>query len=386
MRNVAQGDRMESQMRIIFSGGGTAGHVTPAIAIAEELREDYNKNEILFIGRFSGEENKMITDSGFVLKTINICGIERKITFNNVKNVTTAIKSLGEAKKIIQGFSPDVVMGTGGYVCWPVIKSAQKLKIPTVIHESNAIPGLAVKLLAPKCECIMLNLKGSENQFKKAKKIITVGNPVRKKFSSITRENARKKLGIKDSEFLISSFGGSGGSKVINEAVISLMKSHSSKTKNIKHIHSSGRKYYNEIKTMYPDLTNGKYGCNIKPYIDDMSTVMAASDIIISRCGAMTISEIASVGVASILIPSPNVTNNHQLKNAKLIAESNAALMIEEKDLTEKSLLELVRKLEYDEALRMNLAKRIKEQYVPDSKLVITTELKKIAQRHSASK
>jgi len=362
-------------MKVMLCGGGTAGHLTPAVAIAESLLNQNKNTDILFVCREGGEENQTVTKRGYKIETVNIHGIERKINFDNIKNIFTALKAVEKAKIIIKQYSPDVVVGTGGYVCWPVLRAAQKMKIPTVIHESNACPGLVTRLLASKCDKVLLNLKGSEKEFKRQDNIKIVGNPVRDQFLNLDKATARKKLGISQNEFLISSFGGSGGSERINEAVISLMKTHCSKTKSIRHIHSCGSKYYDEIKNQYPEFVSGKNGCFIKPYIYDMPSVIAASDIIISRCGAMTIAEISASGCASVLIPSPNVTNNHQYKNAKLVSDANAAIMIEESELNDRILLDTVRKLESNTALRESLCKKIKRLYIKESKSLIVNEI-----------
>ena len=362
-------------MKVMFCGGGTAGHLTPAVAIAESLLNQNKDTDILFVCREGGEENQTVTKKGYKIETINIHGIERKINFNNVKNFFTALKALEKAKGIIKQYSPNVVIGTGGYVCWPVLRAAQKMNIPTVIHESNACPGLVTKLLSSKCDKVLLNLKGSEKEFKRQDNIKIVGNPVRDEFLNLDKLSARKKLGISQNEFLISSFGGSGGSERINEAVISLMKTHSSKTKNIRHIHSCGNKYYDKIKNQHPEFITGKNGCIIKPYIYDTPSVIVASDIIISRCGAMTIAEISASGCASILIPSPNVTNNHQYKNAKLISDAKAGIMIEESELNDRILLDTVRRLESNATLRESLCKKIKQLYIKESKSLIVNEI-----------
>lgn len=361
-------------MKIMFCGGGTAGHLTPAIAIAEALLKE-KKNDILFVCREGGNENEAVIKKGYNIETINICGIERKISFKNAKNIFTVIKAIRKSKSIIKNFSPDVVIGTGGYVSFPVLHAAQKMKIPTVIHESNAAPGLVTKILAPKCTKVLLNLKGAEKEFKNKSNIKVVGNPVREDFLIYNKASARKKLGIAQNEFLISSFGGSGGSEKINNSIISLMNSHSSKSKKIRHIHSCGIKYYEKIKKDYPNLVSAKNGCIIKPYIYDISNVILASDIIITRCGAMTLSEISTAGCAAILIPSPNVTNNHQYKNAKLFSDAGAAIMIDESELTDRTLLDTVRKLETNTELREKLSKRIKEMCVSNSRELIVNEV-----------
>ena len=364
-------------MKIIFCGGGTAGHITPALAIAEYLKIN-NSPEILFIGREGGEENRAIKESGFELETIKVKGFDRKINLDNFKKVIMMAHAIKKAKKIIKDFSPDVVIGTGGYVSWPVLRVAQSLKIPTVIHESNACPGLVTKLLSKKCNKVLLNFEGSEKEFKRKDNIKIVGNPVREKFLTENKFEVRKRLGIGKGDFLISSFGGSGGSEKINEVIIEFMQEHSSKNKKIRHIHSCGNKYFPEIDTQYPELTRGKSGCVILPYIDNMSEVILASDIVISRCGAMTISEICAAGVASILIPSPNVTNNHQYKNAKLICELDAAIMIEESELTLRKLIDTVKEFETNSQKRKSLSDKIKKFYLRDSKKIIADEILKL--------
>ena len=372
-------------MKIMFCGGGTAGHITPAIAIAETLLKRDKNTEVLFVCREGGSENEAVIKKNYKMKTIKICGFERKLSLNNAKNVLTVIKAIRLSKKIISDFCPDVVIGTGGYVTFPVIRAAQKMKIPTLIHESNACPGLVTKLLAPKCTRVLLNLKGSESEFKNKHNIKIVGNPIREDFMISNKSSARRKLGISQNDFLISSFGGSGGSEKINDAVISLMNSHSSKSKRIRHIHSCGLKYYSKIKNDYPHLVSGKNGCIIKPYIYDISNVILASDLIISRCGAMTLTEICASGSSAILIPSPNVTNNHQYKNAKLLSDAGAAIMIEESELNDRVLLDTVRKLEGDTELRKKFSEKISALYVGNSNELIANEILSIID-HSALK
>jgi len=365
-------------MKIIFCGGGTAGHVTPAVAIAEHIKKLYPTAEILFVGREGGDENSVVLKSCFEMKTIKIKGFERRISRENFNSLFIALASLNRAKEIIKDFSPDVVVGTGGYVTWPIIKMAQRLKIPTVIHESNACPGLVTKLLSKKCDKVLLNLSGSEKEFKKQDNLKNVGNPVREDFLKADRESSRKKLGISRKELFIASFGGSGGSRKLNEVIIDVMKNHSSKNRSIRHLHSCGRKYYGEIKDKYPDLVLGKDGCEIKPFVEDMASVMAASDVIISRCGAMALCEICAVGAAAILIPSPNVTNNHQYKNAKLLCDSGAAIMIEEDQLSTESLIAVLNELEAIPKKRKEMSLKANEFYRENSKEIIVEEIVKL--------
>lgn len=362
-------------MRLIFCGGGTAGHITPAIAIAEKILQKFPKAEILFVGREGGDENQTVKKRGFEIKTLKISGFERRLCFKNLRSFQIAIAALKKAKKIIQEFSPDAVIGTGGYVCWPILKSAQRLKIPTLIHESNAAPGLTAKLLSKKCDRVLLNLEGSELEFKRRDNIRIVGNPVRKEFLTIERATARKKLGLSDKDFFIFSFGGSGGSRKLNDSVIELMESHSTKNKNVRHTHACGRKYFNGIQKSSPHLTCGKAGCIIKPYVDEMALMMKAADVVIARAGAMTLAEIAASSAPAILVPSPNVTNNHQYKNAKHLHERGAALMIEESELSERTLCDAVKRLENNIQLRNKIAESVNGFFIPDSVEKITKEI-----------
>ncbi|MBO7304250.1 MAG: undecaprenyldiphospho-muramoylpentapeptide beta-N-acetylglucosaminyltransferase [Clostridia bacterium] len=362
-------------MRIILCGGGTAGHVSPAVAIAEYCREKDEDAEFLFIGREGGRENDVIEKSGFRLQTLKITGLERKISLTAMKAMLVALRAKRKARSIISGFKPDAVIGTGGYVSWPVIRAAQELNIPTLIHESNASAGLVTRLLAPRCDRVLLNFKGSDKEFKSSDNVRFVGNPVREQFFTTSKADARRKLGIPQRDFLITSIGGSGGSLKINSASVALMKAYSTKNRHVRHIHSCGIKYYDSLKERYPELTNGSDGCIIKPYIEDMPTVMTASDVVVSRCGAMTISELSAAGVAAILVPSPNVTGNHQYKNAKLLCDRGAAIMIEDSEVNERTLLDAVRKLGTDEKLRRSLSTAIKGFHDPSSAELIYREL-----------
>lgn len=366
-------------MNIILTGGGTAGHVSPALAVAEKILQRDKKSKILFIGRDGGGENDAVIKSGFELKTLKIQGIKRKLSIDNLGILYRALKAKGDAKRIIKGFEPDVILGTGGYVCWPVINAGIKMGIPTAIHESNLTPGLTTKMLASKCDIIFLNHSDTKNYLPARSKSITVGNPLRANFKTTNRINARKNLGLADDEFFILSVGGSIGAEKLNEAVIELMKSYSVKDKKIKHIHAVGKRYFYKYKDS--PLAKGEGGCKILPYIEDMPRMLSAADLVISRAGAMTISEIAAVGVASILIPSPNVSDNHQFKNASKLESVGAAVLLEEKNLTLESLKNAVASLKNDKNARKNKAKQIKQFDTPNAAELIVNELKKLSFR-----
>ena len=345
-------------MRILFAGGGTAGHINPAIGIAEEVLFRDRKSSVAFVGRRGGAENASITKGGYKLYTMNVKGLERKLTLRNIKSLFLAVKAMGDAKGIIRDFTPDVIVGTGGYVSWPILRYGIKAGIPTVMHESNVYPGLVTRKLSSKCDLTLLCSEDSIKHLKDPKRTAVVGNPLRRGFYEGTRNDARRALGIGSGDILIVSFGGSLGSEAINNEVIRLMEQYSLKDGRIRHIHSAGQRYYEKIRSSYPKLTSGDSGCIIKEYIDDMPRIMSAADIVISRAGAMTLSEIARAAVPAILIPSPNVADNHQLKNAEALARKDAAVLIEESDLNER-LIGTVKELAESAHLRKKLSKNV---------------------------
>ncbi len=360
-------------MRLLLCGGGTAGHINPAIAVAEEARRRDKDTDILFVGREGGGENDLIKKSGFDLKTIKIQGLKRSLSLNNLRRIYSALEARRDAEEIIREFNPDVILGTGGYVCWPIISAARRMNIPTALHESNVNPGLTTKLLAGKCNRVFLGVEETRKYLNKKTKTLVVGNPLRRDFAKISRAEARRILSVKDNEIFILSFGGSIGAEKLNQVVIEVMKNHSAKASHVKHLHATGQRYYDSIKSEYKG--EGKNGCKILPYIDNMPTALRASDIVICRSGAMTLSEIAEVGVASILIPSPNVSGNHQYKNARYLSDRGAAILIEEDQLTIDKFTEQLLDLESDKNGRKNRAKNIKAFSTPNSAKLIVDEL-----------
>ncbi len=360
-------------MRILLCGGGTAGHITPAIAVAEEVIKSVPDAKILFIGREGGAENDIIKTSGFELKEIKISGLKRSLSIENVQRIISAIKATKRSAEIIKDFNPDVILGTGGYVCWPVISAGRKLNIPTLIHESNITPGLTTKLLAKKCGKILLNHEETKKYLPENISTAVVGNPIRTDFYNISRKEARKKLGLSEKDFLILSFGGSIGAEKMNEVITKVMEDFSSREKYVKHIHATGGRYFNDLKSRFKG--NAIDGCRIVAYIEDMPYMMSAADTVICRCGAMTLSEIAASGVAAILIPSPNVSDNHQYKNAKHLCDRNCATLIEEKNLSPECLIDSISSLKNDKFARKNMAKNIKRLETPFSSKLIVKEL-----------
>ena len=330
-------------MRVIIAAAGTAGHINPGIAIANKIKKEENDSEIIFIGTTRGLENDLVPRAGYKLKTIDAYGLSKNISIDNLKKMIKTAKGFSEARKIIDEFKPDIVIGTGGYICGAVITAAHKRKIPTVLHESNAFPGKAVKALAKNTDTILLGFKETEEKIKKAKNIVYTGTPVKIKKINYTDTEKKKiiqDLGLSTDKPIILIFGGSQGAQKINEAITGIIKNNLNK--NYQLIWATGPKQYDVIKEKLEDLRiniNGIQNAKIVPYIYDMEQIMNISDVIVSRSGAMTITEIATLGKPSILIPLPNVSNNHQYYNAMVLKNNKAAEIILNEELQDENVL-----------------------------------------------
>ena len=318
--------------------------------------------QIAFVGTEKGIENTLVPKENYDLYHIQIQGIKRSVSLSNLKTAYLVMTSPAKAKKIIREYKPDIVIGTGGYVCWPLLKAATSMGIPTMVHESNALPGVAVRQLQNKVDVILTNFKSTAELLDTKQKIVNVGNPLRSSYSTVDRAAARERLGIDESKFVILSFGGSLGAARVNEAAIDVMRNFSVKNENVVHYHSGGKRGYENAIRLFAG-----YGLEknprlvLKEFIHDMSTYMAAADIVICRAGAMTLTEIAMLKKTAILIPSPNVADNHQYKNAKVLADAGAAILLEEKDLTSDSITQLVERLYNDKAEREAMEEKISE-------------------------
>ncbi len=331
-----------TRMKVLFTGGGTAGHINPALAAAGYLRGKDPDCEILYIGNKGGMEERLVAKAGYEIRTITISGFQRKLTPKNlVRNAQTVVRMFtasAEAKKLIQAFSPDVCVGTGGYVSGPVIREAAKLGIPCVIHESNAYPGVTTKMLAKSVKTVMLAVPDAKKYFDSSVNCTVTGNPVRGEVLSAEREASRKALGLDDRP-LVLSFGGSLGASALNRAAAYLL-AESAKEKKFQHIHGYGQhdeKFLSELSELgFRQKENPQV--RLLEYIDNMPLCLSAADLVIGRAGAMTLSEIEAKSKASILIPSPNVAENHQYHNAMALVRRGAAEIIEEKDLTGEAL------------------------------------------------
>jgi len=362
-------------LKVLMAGGGTGGHINPALAIASIIREHRPDAEFLFAGTPNGMEARLIPKAGYDFAPIKVSGFQRKITAKNiVRNAKAAAyltASGHRAKQIIDGFKPDIVIGTGGYVSYPILAKAAQMGIPTAIHEQNAFPGITNRLLAKKVDEVMLTVEEAAGHLDACAKYTVTGLPVRKGFSAgaIRREDAKKELGL-DNSLCIFSFGGSLGAGAINSGAAALMKWEKDNALPINHIHGYGKMgrdtFLNRLAELGIDPEKDER-LIVREYIDNMDVCTAAADLMICRSGASTISELQADGRASILIPSPNVTANHQFHNAMVLGRAGAAVVIEEKDLTDELLIEKVKEFADNPAKLDTLAQRAAETYVSDT-------------------
>ena len=375
-------------MRVLLTGGGTSGHVNPALAIADIIKSHEPDSTFLYVGTENGIEKKLAEKEGYDFRSVKIQGIKRSLSLKNVKTAYLIMTAPLKAKKIIEDFEPDVVVGTGGYVCWAPLKAAADMGIPTVIHESNSVAGLAVRKLEDKVNIILTNFKSTKDSLTDKNKAICVGNPIRKSFNGLSREQARAALGIPDSQsFVILSFGGSLGAPRINEAAIDVMREFSVKHEDVVHFHSGGRNYYKNAMQMFAGYSLEKNSrLDIKEYIYDMSLYMCAADVVICRAGAMTLTELAMLGKPAILIPSPNVTDNHQYKNAKALADKGAAVLIEEKELSAERIAAEIEKLYCNRELREKMSAAVAEFANPQVNEQIYGEISRLVINNSKIK
>lgn len=328
-------------MKVIVSGGGTGGHIYPAIAICQKLEKEISDLEILYIGIKGGPEEKIVEKYGYDFKPIKAMGLPRKISKKLFKSFITNLKGLKEAKKIIKDFKPDIVIGTGGYVCAPILYQASRKKIKTLIHESNSYPGITTKLLSSRVDAVCISFEEAKKYLKYKENIYITGNPVRGSFNEKFTEEDLDKLGIKKDRPVVFSFGGSNGSYSLNEAVKEMSKLMKG---DFYLLHQTGNTYYDNFKKEY---SKNEF-LNIFPYIDNIDLFYSVSDLVIASSGAMSLSEISSLAKASILIPKAYTTENHQEFNARNYLEHGASLMILEKDLTGKKLYDSIKNIVED--------------------------------------
>lgn len=360
-------------MKVIFTCGGTAGHINPAIAVARSFLERHPDAEVLFVGCELEMEEKLVPQAGFPLVTIPGSGLARGFSWKAIKFNYKAAKymvgALTQVRKILRDFQPDIIMGTGGYASFAALFVGHRMGIPTVVHESNAFPGLTTKLVAKHAEKVLVNFPESAAYYHNPDRVQVVGMPVRREFIFNTRKKARQELGLGEEPLVVSAFGSLGATQM-NKATAGMLKLEQENGFPFRHIHATGevgwQSTHEFMEEAGVDLTDTDK-VQVVEYIYNMPTLMAAADVIISRAGASTCNEISATGTPCVLIPSPNVTDNHQEKNARVLSDRGGAVLLLEKDCTAKTLYDTVQSLISDPARRDTMRAKLQETMIPDS-------------------
>lgn len=324
-------------MKVLLSGGGTGGHVYPAIAIANKIKENNPEAEILFVGTSTGIESEIVPKNGYEIKTITVQGFKRKVDLDNLKRGIKLMKGLNEARKIVKEFNPDIVIGTGGYVSGPVLFSARGKGAITVVHEQNSFPGITNKILSTKASLIITCFEEAKDRFpeKGKQRVALIGNPVRKELLQVSKKDARNNINIPQDKKMVLAYGGSGGFKKINDAMVQTVKS--MVKEDVAFIYATGKRFYEDFLKELGNIELKKYQ-RVVPYLEDMTNSLSASDIVIGSAGATSLSEITALGKASIIIPKAYTAENHQEYNARSISDNGAGVCILESELTPELL------------------------------------------------
>lgn len=347
---------MEKRMeRVIFTCGGTAGHVNPAIAVAQVMQEKDPNVKLLFVGADRGLEKDLVTKAGYEFRTVHISSFHRSLKpkelRHNLVSMFNLLRSPSEARAILKEFRPDAVIGTGGYASYPAVKAAAKLGIPTAVHESNAVPGLTTELLEPHAGRIMVGFESCRKHYRHPEKVVVTGTPVREDFFSMTKEEAKRRLGVDDGRPLVVSFWGSLGASGMNAQIAEMLALEAGKEP-FHHIHGAGKSGYAAVLAALNekgiDLKDHP-SLQVREYIYDMAPVMRAADLVLCRAGASTVSELTALGIPAILVPSPYVTNDHQTKNARALEEAGGVELLPEADSTGQELFRRTAALLHDE-------------------------------------
>lgn len=360
-------------MNVIFTCGGTAGHINPALAVANLMRERHPDCNILFIGAQGHMEEKLVPQAGYALRCLPGSGLSRKLNPTGIKQNVHAVKCVLDAvkscKRIFKEFRPDVIVGTGGYASFPALYAGSSMKIPVCVHESNAVPGVTTKLAAKLADRVLVCFEESKKMYPNPAKVEVVGMPVRREFIYGDREKARQELGIGEEPVVLSAFG-SLGAKVMNQTMAELFCLEQQAQFPFRHIHATGSFGWEWMPGLVQkkgvDLSRTKQ-IEMKEYFYNMPTLMAAADVMISRAGASTCNEIAAAGLPCILIPSPNVTNNHQEKNARVLEARKGAVVLLEKDCTAQALYAQIQSLLADPQRRAEMGRNLHEMVTLDS-------------------
>ncbi|MBR6727136.1 MAG: UDP-N-acetylglucosamine--N-acetylmuramyl-(pentapeptide) pyrophosphoryl-undecaprenol N-acetylglucosamine transferase [Clostridia bacterium] len=359
-------------MRVIMSCGGTGGHIMPALAVADMIKENSSSAEILFVGGERGMERRLVEAAGYPIECLPVRGLSRSLSPDNLRVLWELRGAVKKAKALIARFAPDIVIGTGGYACYPTLRAAADMGVPTAVHESNAVPGLAVRRLSSRMDRVWVNFADTADKLPHAT-VRVVGNPIRCRCG----DTPVRKKGV----LHVLSFGGSLGATELNRAVVELMKVEQ-KSEKIRHLHASGRAHFDVVAAAMEQaglLQDPRF--ELLPFIEDMPSRLARADLVISRAGAMSISELALWGKAAILIPSPNVTGNHQYKNARLLADAGAAYLIEERELASGALTAAVSELLQSADRRRALSRAITAFATPDANRLIWQDIRTLVRK-----
>ena len=369
-------------MKILLSGGGTGGHVYPAIAIANKIKEENPEAEIIFVGTEKGIESEIVPKYGYELKTVTVQGFKRKIDIENVKRVFKLFKGLEQSRKIVKKFKPDVVIGTGGYVSGPVLFNSSMSKVPTIVHEQNSFPGVTNKILAKMVTKVLTSFEDSHERFPEEtrSKLVLTGNPVRKEILISKKSVSRRKLGIQEDKKMVLCYGGSGGSRKINDSMKLVIRN--LVNDDIAFIYATGKNFYDGFISDINDLDLKPYQ-KVVPYLEDMATALAACDIVIGSAGAISLAEITALGKPSIIIPKAYTAENHQEYNAKSVESKGAGIAILEKNLTPETLNETVYKLLGDRDLLLDMSNASKEIGKPEAIDIIYKEIMEVYNRNN---
>lgn len=366
-------------MKMIISGGGTGGHIYPALAIAREVLRHEPDSQILYIGTKKGLESTLVPKEGIPFAAVDITGFKRSLSLENFKTIWRFITATRRAKKLIAEFKPDVVVGTGGYVCGPVVYGASSLKIPTLVHEQNVIPGLTNKFLSRYTSKVAVSFAGSSEFFPKEKTVLT-GNPRATEVARADGEKGLKSLNIPPGKKVVLIVGGSRGARAINEAVIQLIPQLSAYSA-YHFIYVTGEVHFQTVQEEIKKVTSSPKNLTIRPFIYNMPEVLAGIDLIVNRAGASFLAEITSLGLPSILIPSPYVTNNHQEKNARWLEEQGASQVILESDLTGQGLLSAIHRILSQPMLEQEMRSAALRLGQPEAASLVYQQLKAITRR-----
>ena len=358
-------------MKVVISGGGTGGHIYPALALIKEIRK-YNRNvEFLYIGTKKGLESNIVKKNGIPFKTIAISGFKRKISFENIKTIIRFLKGVKDSKRYLKDFKPDIVIGTGGYVCGPVVYAASKLNIPSIIHEQNSVPGLTNKFLSRYVDKVAICFEDAKDYFPNNKVVVT-GNPRASEVVQYADKKTTSSIGLNPMKKTVLIVGGSRGARPINEAFLEVL--FEAGTKNYQFLYVTGEVHYDRVINAVKEIGNPP-NIIIKSFIHNMPEVLASVDLIVARAGATTLAEITALGLPSILIPSPYVTNNHQEKNARALSEKGAAILRLEQNISGKTLLEDIDSILLDEKKLISMRKASVELGIPDAAKKLYNEM-----------